>query len=125
MKKITILPIFIIMALSITGCTAQMNQMMQSWEGHHYSKVVAKWGPPTRVIDESNGGKMMIWEETKTVTSPGYAQTQPYGAYSKNVLMPTSYRTTYIPPQTNTYTKSRTFWVNSEGIIYRWAWKGF
>jgi hypothetical protein len=28
------------------------------------------------------------------------------------------------PPETTTYQASRTFWVNSEGIIYRWAWKG-
>ncbi len=117
----------IIVATSITGCTAQMNQTMQSWVGHRYSEVVGQWGPPTRVLDDGARGKMMIWEETRSFTSPGYAQTRPYGVFSTspNVLTPPpSYQTTYTPPQTSTYTASRTFWVNSEGIIYNWAWKG-
>lgn len=59
MKKISILLLSIITATSITGCAAQMNESMQSWVGHHYSEVVGKWGPPTRVLEDGSGGKMI------------------------------------------------------------------
>ena len=112
--------ISIIVATSITACTAQMNQAMQSWVGHHYSEIVGQWGPPTRVLGDGSGGKMMVWEETRSFTTPGHAETHPYG-----ILSNPSYQTTYTPARTTGYTASRTFWVNSKGIIYNWAWKGF
>ena len=108
--------ISVITITSITGC---VSEAMQSWVGHHYSEVIGKWGPPTRVLDDVSGGKIMIWESTRSHTTPGYATTEPYGFLSRP-----SYETTYTPPRTTAYTTSRTFWVNSEGIIYNWAWKG-
>lgn len=95
--------------------------------GHHYSDVVGEWGPPTRVLDDGAGGQMIIWEETVSYTTPGHATTKRSDTIISGggrVLSEPSYDTTYIPPETTTYTKSRTFWVNSEGIIYNWAWKG-
>ena len=32
--------------------------------------------------------------------------------------------TTYTPPETQGYTASHTFFVDSNGTVYRWAWKG-
>jgi len=109
----------LILITSITGCGAHMNKVMSSWMGHHSSHLIASWGPPQRVLDDGSGGKIMVWEQVRTFTTPGQATTQPYG-----ILSNPSYQTTYYPPQTTGYSASRTFWVNSEGIIYNWAWKG-
>ena len=106
--------------LVISGCGSEINKTMQSWVGHHSSEVIAAWGPPSRVLDDGSGGKLLIWEYGRSYTTPGYATTQPYGVMSHPY-----YQTTYQPPQTSGYTASRTFWVNAEGVIYNWAWKGY
>ena len=100
------------------GCMTEqkMNEIMKSWEGSNIDDVIASWGPPSQVIDDSRGGKIMTWTEFRSYTSPGTATTTNYG-------FGTSY-TNYTPGQTATWTNSRTFWVDGNGIIYKWAWKG-
>ena len=111
--------LLLISLLVISGCGGQVSKTMQSWVGHNSSELIASWGPPTRVLDDGNGGKLFIYEYGRSYTSPGYATTQTYGTTSYP-----QYQTTYYAPQTSGYVASRTFWVNSEGIIYNWAWKG-
>jgi hypothetical protein len=105
------------------GCAGRVNEVMKSWVGHHYSDLIAAWGPPAQVLDDGSGGKIMTWASTRSFTSPGYATTNTtanvYGSYGTANSV-----TTYTPPQTTSYTASRTFWVNTDGIIYRWAWQG-
>ena len=121
MKKIAILLILFIAVTSITSCmTAEkMNEIMSSWKGHHFSDLIAAWGPPRQTLDDGQGGRIMTWTETRSYTAPGQATTQSYGLLSNP-----SYHTTYTPGQTRTWTNTRTFWVDSNGIITRWAWRG-
>jgi hypothetical protein len=96
------------------GCTTErdINAIMNSWKGSKIDDVIASWGPPSQVIDDSNGGRIMIWTEFSSPTSRGTAMTKNYGSGSSFV--------NYIPGKTN----NRTFWVDGNGIIYKWAWRG-
>jgi hypothetical protein len=114
MKNIIILLISIILAISIAGCTAQVGETteswagMESWVGRHYSESIEKWGPATRESDDGSGGKILVWEEIRSFTTPtGVSSNQ-----------------TYQRPRTTSYRVSRSFWVNSEGIIYKWGQEG-
>ncbi|MBM4348672.1 MAG: hypothetical protein FJ106_02115 [Deltaproteobacteria bacterium] len=116
---ILVLPIF-------TGC-ASINKTMQTWMGHHQSDLIASWGPPQQVIGDGQGGNIFIYSTTRTFTSPGHSTTtvtgSVYGTRNYAYGSATGY-TTYTPPQTSSYNAYRMFWVDKNGYIYRWAWKG-
>src|SRR5688572_17762916 len=109
------------------GCGSLINKKMASWDGHHYSDMIASWGPPQQVLDDGTGGKIFVYTAVRSFTSPGQANTRVTGsAYGVGNYAYGSATgvTTYTPPQTSSYGAHRMFWVNSSGYIYRWAWKG-
>jgi hypothetical protein len=113
----------LLLSFVVAGCAGRINDAMRSWVGHHYSDVIASWGPPAQVLDDGAGGKIMTWAATRSFTSPGYATTSTTANVYGNFGTANSF-TTYTPPQTTSYNATRTFWVNSDGIIYRWSWRG-
>lgn len=117
MKKYVVWFIIIILFF-IGGCmtAAQKNNIMQSWVGSHYSEVIASWGPPTQILDNTDGGKIISWQRTATLMMPGT------GTTSYSPLTGTAY-TTYQPGGTLTTRHSKTFWADPNGIIYDWAWR--
>ncbi|HNQ78846.1 MAG TPA: hypothetical protein PLQ05_07720 [Acidobacteriota bacterium] len=122
MAKVVKYSFVVILALSAISC-AIMNKKMASWEGHDISEVIASWGPPDQVIDIGSGNKIYSWSQTRSYTSPGTATTNT----NVNVYGNTAYgssTTTYNPPKTTTRQATRSFWVNSSGNIYKWAWRG-
>lgn len=48
------------------GCAGRVNEVMKSWVGHHYSDLIAAWGPPAQVLDDGSGGKIMTWASTRS-----------------------------------------------------------
>ena len=119
MNKFLKLVITILAFFWFVGCVARVNEMMRSWEGHHVNELIAKWGPPTQVMPDGSGGKILVYSQTKTYTPPGSVQTNVYG-YGN---FATGY-TTVNPPQTTSWQAHRMFWVDRNGYIYRWAWIG-
>ena len=126
----------------ISGCASgpTTDDMMKSWLGHHSSDLVARWGVPQNKVPDGQGGEVWIysqvWENTSpgssytTVQRQGYhsgnAQYNPYGyngSYAGNSTAYGTARTTYTPPQTSTWVSRRSFFVNSEGMIYKYAWQ--
>jgi len=97
--------------------TEEINAVMQSWLGHHEGQLYAQWGPPTEAFSDGYGGKIVVYRESRIVSSPGSVTTHTTlgGAYSY---------TTYTPPKLTAWTVWRAFWVNSSGTIYHWAWQG-
>jgi hypothetical protein len=89
----------VLLAMLLGGC-ANNDKIMASWMGHHYNDVIASWGPPSQIIDEPPG-KIMTWAYGGTVYTP----------VGRNVIG-------------QNYTKTRTFWTDAQGVIYRWAWRG-
>lgn len=103
------------MSIALVGCTSQLNRVMNSWLNHHYSDLVRSWGAPHRIVNDRYGGQVLIYYLSRHFTLPGFVQTQ----RSKDN---TSSFSLFYPPQNISYSATRTFWVNSRGIIYKWAW---
>ena len=110
-----------------SGCSGpainRMNETMKTWEGHHYSHLIERWGPPTQVLDDGAGGKIYCYQSSISYTTPGSS----YTTGNTNVLGSMAYyrgNTVHIPPQTRQYDRFRMFWVNPDGYIYKWSWQG-
>ena len=116
MKAIILYSAFCIL---LAGCGSEISEVMESYIGHHNSTLITNWGPPTHTMDDGDGGKLFIYEYGRSFSTQGHATTTPYGLRSNPY-----YETVYTPPQTTSYAASRTFWINGDGYIYRWAWKG-
>ncbi len=120
-----LIAIFLLLLVS-TGC-ANINKVMKSWEGHHYGELIASWGPPQQVFDDGYGGRILVYTQQRQWTTPGTATTYTTGSatvWDNYIWGSATSRTTYYPPQTHGYTAYRMFWINSNGYIYRWAWRG-
>jgi hypothetical protein len=124
MKKI----IFVIpLMLLFFGCVGHINEVMNSWVNHHFSELIASWGPPAQVFDDGQGGRIFIYLTNRSWTVQGSATTTTTGnATIDNNYIWGSARsiTTYNPPQNYGYTAYRMFWITSSGYVYKWAWKG-
>ena len=126
MKK-SILPI-LLGFLIFNGCAARLNKMMKSWVDHHYGDLIASWGPPQEVFDDGRGGRILIYTIQRQWTNPGTSKTRTTGSatmWDSFIWGSTTSKTTYRPPQTHKWTAYRMFWINEDGIIYRWAWRGY
>ena len=112
--------------LLCAGCVAQMNKIMASWKGHNISDVIAQWGPPSQVIDDEQGGKIYSWIEDRSYTTPKHSTTytQPT-VYSGRRVFSWRSDTQHYGGREVSAQATRTFWVDANGIIYRWAWRGF
>ncbi|NIM22242.1 MAG: hypothetical protein GTN64_07490 [Candidatus Latescibacteria bacterium] len=63
--------------------------------GKHYSVAIAELGPPTSRSEDGQGGQVLQWSFLK------------YNVFNGSQ-----------------YIATRTVWVNADGIIYRYSWRG-
>jgi hypothetical protein len=115
------------LVLILVGCVGRINRVMNSWVGSHYSALVASWGPPDQILVDGSGGHILSWTGTRSFTVPGSATTQSTGTatVSGNTASgQASSQTIYNPPVTYTRRVYRMFWVNADGVIYKWKWRG-
>lgn len=127
MKRLSAIAAVLLILVSLTGCAARVNKVMMSWQGHNFNDLLASWGPPNQVFDDGAGGRVMVWAVTRSYTAPGSSTTQTTGsatASGNTVWGSATSQTTYNPGQTYQWTTYRMFWLNRDGIIYRWAWRG-
>ncbi len=127
MKKAALLLIATLAVLMTSGCGARINKVMASWERHHYSDLIASWGPPQQVFEDGSDGRILVWTATRSYTVPGQATTHTTGSatvYENYIWGSATSHTTYNPAQTYGWTAYGMFWINRDGIIYRWAWRG-
>jgi hypothetical protein len=123
MKRILIT----LLLVMLTGCAARINKTMASWQGSHYSNVIARWGPPDQVFADGSGGRVLVWTRTRSYTTPASSTTQTTGTATiagDTVYGSATSHTVYNPAQTYSWKAYRMFWVNQSGVIYRWAWRG-
>lgn len=102
----------LLVAVLSVGCASSINKKVQSWMGHHQSQLIAEWGPPNQTAPDGAGGTILI-----------------YGAYVNLGQTPGSVyqqdnQVRYTNPQQQGYTRTRMFYVNQDGIIYRYRWQG-
>ena len=111
MKKI--LSIFLLIVFLFSGCfTKRISETMQSWVGHHKSSLIQSWGPPSSISDDGKGGEIYIYNFNRNLNT---THTTTYNQYN-NSLNTTS--------RNNSYTANRMFFINKDGNIYNWRWKG-
>jgi hypothetical protein len=133
-------------ALIVCACASKppapsIDDTMKSWLGNPSADLVASWGPPHNTMRDGKGGEIWTYFIDRHWTVPGGAITTTSGntythgtyhgssifggpGYQGNTSMQGNSVTTYQPPQTQGYTARRTFFVNEDGIISRYAWRG-
>lgn len=120
-------------AVLLSGCASSVNKLMESWMGHNVQELMIAWGPPQQVMDNPSGnGKIVIYDSHSAVTLPGTNPT-PGTSYTNGYIDANGYwhaTTTYVPgspgtpPTTLDLQRVRVFYVNDQGIITAWSWRG-
>lgn len=108
----------------IDGATKLNNAEMESWKGHHVSELIRSVGPPQRIVSDGAGGRIYIWRSGVKIP---LAKEKTKRQGSATIIGDTIYyeeKTTTTPATNIEYDKVRMFWVNSDGIVYHWKWKG-
>jgi len=110
--------VLLILALMLTalttGCVNRINQVMDSWVGHHKSELIRSWGPPTEVASDGAGGEILIYKFHRDLgQTEGKIRTDSGGT------------TRYTAPEKRGYYATRMFYVNKQGYIYHWRWQGY
>ncbi len=101
------------LAVLLLASCAAVNKDMASWVGRHQSELIAEWGPPQSTASDGKGGTILMYRAyVNRGQTPGYIVPAGYGRYA------------YTAPQQQGYSRSRMFYVNSDGIIYAWRWQG-
>lgn len=105
--KIFLYLIVVLFGLTINGCVSQKElqaqeaektqKAMDSWKGHHKSRLIQSWGPPTRYDADGQGGEILVYEYTRTVGA--YV----YGNYMQR-----------------TFVDYKEIFTTKDGIIYYW-----
>jgi hypothetical protein len=112
-----------VLSVALSACTRKVNKVMQSWVGHHYSELIAVWGPPSQIIEDKNGGKTIIYAHRRTYKAPDRAETtieRPQRGTGD-----VRAETVITPGQTWNHETYRVFYTDANGIIQGWGWRGF
>jgi hypothetical protein len=126
MKSLCYVYVCLVSVLILAGC-ATPDKTMRSYLNHHYSDLVANWGQPDQTMSDGNGGQIWTYLKERSWTMPGSSQTTEQITSYNNFGATSAYgqaNTTYTPPQTTTWQSRRTFFINADGIIYRYSWQG-
>jgi hypothetical protein len=112
------------------GCMTphKQNAIMESWRGHSARELIAAWGLPAQTKSDGSGGRVLIYDVSVRTLAPGPSTSTltPGMSHFANANDDLSRAATFgsgnESGETFTLRRSRTFWVNSRGTIYRWAW---
>jgi hypothetical protein len=120
----------ILFALNGLPSPQRINQVMSGWQGQNVSNIIGAWGPPARTIPIGTGASLFVWQIDRTRVEPAECHSQASASHG-NVnangqiwIYPGKVTTTCAPAQRTGYVAHRMFWVNADGVIYGWAWKG-
>ena len=121
-----VLAVLLLMPL---GCVTsqKISDNMASWVGHNKMELMGSWGAPAQVMSDGSGGEVWAYSQARSYTSPGSSTTNVYGSTYGNSNYSSGYatgQTTYYPGQTYSYQAQRLFYIDSDGKIYNWSWKG-
>ena len=106
-------------------------RVMRSWIGSREADLLMSWGPPRQTLPDGEGGRILVYTESRTYVSPGQstttttgsAQGQVYGSQVQ-VYGQTQSQTTYTPPQVHQWEVFRLFRLDENGEIVAYSWKG-
>ena len=98
--------VIVLVAVGLGGCMtpSKTDKIMNSWIGHYGYELTAIWGTPTGERSDGNGGRILIYDESSDTVFP--AMHPDHGVTELSV------------------TRTRMFWVQPDGTIYRCTWQG-
>lgn len=102
-RHLVVLAIVVVTAVLLAAGCASTG--FTEWTGHHIDEVIKKFGPPTRTVPTSDGGKMYVWEFQRSAPSSSWGS----GAGGPAVVT-----------TANNYVSTKTFWVKPDGTIASW-----
>lgn len=105
----------------------KVNTIMESWMGSNESDLIAAWGAPQQVMSDGSDGKVFIYSQQVSYTTPATSYTTGNATgytYGNTTSVYGNTYTTYNPSHTYGYQKQRIFFINSDGRVYRWSWRG-
>ena len=108
--------VLIALALLLSSC-AIVDSAMQRYMGRHVTSLYASYGQPNEVYDDGNGGMVLVYVYVR-----GYYYRPPM--ISGKIYPGGTALVTYTPEAVASYDARRVYWVNKDGIVYRWEWKG-
>lgn len=113
--------LLLLTSVLLSGCVTaeQVNTRMNKCIGFTLSELIVEWGPPAQVLDDGEGGKIVVFDRSGNVVMPGSSYTA--GGYGANTYDSTTF---HNPPQTINIQRSRTFFMNADGRVYRYSWRG-
>jgi hypothetical protein len=128
MKRFLKVAVVSLTLLLLIGCVKRINTAMNSWMGVHESVLLQRWGPPSQVVGDGQGGKIFVYANQRQWTTPDTRQqtttvngrVDGYG----NISGTATTTTTGSAPTVQGYTATRMFYINSSGYVYSWRWKG-
>ena len=94
----------------IDGAGKNQSAAMESWKGHHISKLIRSCGPPQNIVSDGAGGRIYIWSSHVKIPL-SKESTQRHG--TATVIGDTVYyreKTTTTPATNIEYDKVRMFW---------------
>lgn len=120
-ERTRLVGLIVLILVGAAGCTS-ISETMQKWVGHHFSELIAAWGPPDQTFSDGRGGQIFIYTRTTRWVQPAtstttYEQNTTHGATTGQST------TVYNPAVVQEYTSYRMFWINADGIIYSWAYR--
>jgi hypothetical protein len=111
--------LFFLLVFGTVSCASSVDNLMNSWMGHSEHELILSWGPPTQRDPDGAGGVVLTYvfshQSTNPFSVPGRVEFDGRG------------NATYYPPkggETTTHVKIRRFYVNSDGVIYSWWYRG-
>lgn len=143
MKKILAItaPLFFL----LLGCATPGTDLnMQGVIGKHFSELVAARGMPDQKMSDGNEGEIWIYLVSRERMAPGQFNTtfngsaytsgdleinrdyfnRTYGTFDSKTQFQGQSATTYTPPHMTGYIAHRAFFIDKNGIVYRYAWRG-
>lgn len=109
----------VILTLSLLSC-ATGREAPGDWTGRRSSELTAWWGPPTYVIMDESGGAVLVYEQyLQTTQKPGKIEMVDPAI---NGSLPKAPRYEVDLPQPHGYIKTKKFYVNPKGVVYKESW---
>ncbi len=112
----------LILLLSVTGWAnrgKKISATMDAWKGHHQAELIRSWGPPDETDPDGKGGQVLTW-----LLDRGGSTTTATTLKVDSDICPQCSDVTVYRERTR-QAASRMFWVDKEGIIYFWRWRGY
>ena len=122
-RLLLLLPLVVLVA----GCDetpSKVSKTMGSWVGHPVSELIAVWGPPARTFSDGKGGEVYLYATTHSFATSRPTTRTTIDLKTDGSRTRGTATTIYDPGETVQYTTTRTFFVDSDGRIYNWAWRG-